>query len=633
VAVWAAERGWAVVKIIPGKKKAAEPWKDLGYRDPETVRRIWDGEAVGILTGPSGLVCDDLDVDSEGDPAGAWSLEELADGDWDKIPATFELSTPSGGSQLIWEAPRNREFKTCAGVVAPYFDVRGRGGLFVLYDPTQPLRFVTDDRDPAEMPAWLAEFHPEPGSLNGQVADIPDARAWLEQWGGSMQDQRCRAMAGTWSKRRAGSVHDVMRDTVNALVGDCVAGHIGLNSSLADVRDKFYADMRGKSREREKVGDWRNAIATAIARKVGGRGKPRSGDPCKVDDFDDLEGIGASVKRQKSDKLLAGIKNGAYLSKQKFAPLKYAVPGLVPEGYSVLAGAPFIGKTVILLQFGLACSQGGEVLGIQCEKRHVFYLALESSEPRLQDACFKLLGDDEDIPDWFDYKIEVEPRNLAQTAEAYLEMYPDALILIDTLTIAIEAEPMLKGESTYDRDSRVGKRFKALDKKYTGCTIIASRHTKKGKAITDWVEMVSGTHAIAGAADTLMVLTRTRGAQDGILRTVSRVMDEAEYALLLENPRGWHLDGDDLDEAADKVNYVKRENKLGGRSIDVIDYVNKHASGVSITQIANATGIPFDQSKYYVYTALKRGDIGKIKRGLYGPASKLLAGANNNDDE
>jgi hypothetical protein len=94
VAAWAAGRGWTVVKIVPGKKKAAEAWRDLEWRSPDEIRRIWNGESVGILTGPSGLVCDDLDVDEEGNPAGDWALEWLAhDAGVDEVPQTFTLAS------------------------------------------------------------------------------------------------------------------------------------------------------------------------------------------------------------------------------------------------------------------------------------------------------------------------------------------------------------------------------------------------------------------------------------------------------------------------------------------------------------------------------------------------------------
>jgi hypothetical protein len=42
--------------------------------------------------------------------------------------------------------------------------------------------------------------------------------------------------------------------------------------------------------------------------------------------------------------LLAGLRNGGWLDAQDFPPLRYAIPGLVPEGLSLIVGAPKIGN-------------------------------------------------------------------------------------------------------------------------------------------------------------------------------------------------------------------------------------------------------------------------------------------------
>ena len=104
------------------------------------------------------------------------------------------------------------------------------------------------------------------------------------------------------------------------------------------------------------------------------------------------------------DELLDGIRNGAWLDAQKFEPLRYAVPGLVPEGLSILVGPPKIGKSWWTLDACLAVSAGGYALG--CipvgAARPVLYLALEDSDRRMQDRCRQLL-DGAVIPSRFDY--------------------------------------------------------------------------------------------------------------------------------------------------------------------------------------------------------------------------------------
>jgi hypothetical protein len=49
------------------------------------------------------------------------------------------------------------------------------------------------------------------------------------------------------------------------------------------------------------------------------------------------------------DKLLMAIRTGAWLDEQTFPPLRYAVPGLIPEGFTLLIGPPKAGKSWLVL--------------------------------------------------------------------------------------------------------------------------------------------------------------------------------------------------------------------------------------------------------------------------------------------
>jgi hypothetical protein len=101
--------------------------------------------------------------------------------------------------------------------------------------------------------------------------------------------------------------------------------------------------------------------------------------------------------------LLAGVRDGAWLTAQQFPPLRFAVPGLVPEGFSLLIGAPKIGKSWLVLDLLLGIANGDVALGkIRTgAARRVLYLALEDSDRRMQDRCRVLLGPGEDIPALF----------------------------------------------------------------------------------------------------------------------------------------------------------------------------------------------------------------------------------------
>ena len=73
--------------------------------------------------------------------------------------------------------------------------------------------------------------------------------------------------------------------------------------------------------------------------------------------------------------------------------VRWAVPGIVPEGVTLLAGKPKLGKSWLTLDLGVAISTGGAALGTKrVEQGECLYLALEYNRRRLQRRLDKLLS-------------------------------------------------------------------------------------------------------------------------------------------------------------------------------------------------------------------------------------------------
>jgi hypothetical protein len=74
-------------------------------------------------------------------------------------------------------------------------------------------------------------------------------------------------------------------------------------------------------------------------------------------------------------------------------PMRWAVPGVVPEGVTLLAGKPKVGKSWFTLGHGVATAAGGVALGTKpVEQGEVLYLALEDNRRRLQGRLAKILA-------------------------------------------------------------------------------------------------------------------------------------------------------------------------------------------------------------------------------------------------
>jgi hypothetical protein len=222
-----------------------------------------------------------------------------------------------------------------------------------------------------------------------------------------------------------------------------------------------------------------------------------------------------------ADKLLSTLRTGAWLDRQEFPPLVYAVPGLIPEGSVLLVGAPKIGKSWLVLSIALAVAEGGRALGLEVPKRPVLYLALEDGHRRLQDRCRRLLAG-ASIPEPFQYITMVEPGRVADTIAVWAHWHqePPPLVILDTLGKVLP--PTQLGEDRYQRDYRVGTALKRIVDTYPGATLLINHHDRKANA-EDFVDAVSGTHGLAGAADTIIVLSRDRQETAGLLKVTGRV--------------------------------------------------------------------------------------------------------------
>jgi hypothetical protein len=223
---------------------------------------------------------------------------------------------------------------------------------------------------------------------------------------------------------------------------------------------------------------------------------------------------------------------------------RWAVEGLFPEGLAFMCGAPKLGKSWFALALGIALAAGGWALGkIEVERGEVLYLALEDNARRLQSRLRLLLGE-QAAPDGLHIETAWErfDEGGLERLSGWLDDHPAArLVIVDVWT---RVRPFSRDNGNrYQADYEAAASLQAVAIKY-GVAILALYHTRKAES-SDFVETVQGTFGTAAAADTIVVVKRSRGEADATLFVTGRDVVETELALRFAAETGaWDLLGD-----------------------------------------------------------------------------------------
>jgi hypothetical protein len=144
---------------------------------------------------------------------------------------------------------------------------------------------------------------------------------------------------------------------------------------------------------------------------------------------------------------------------------------------------------------------------------------------------------------------------------------------------------------------------------------LAIHHTRK-MAADDFLDTLSGTQGIAGAADCVIVLKRKRKSAEASLSVTGRDIYEDVIALTVENGR-WRLDGDTVQAAAQKMEQRNdAQSNLGDKSLDAVKFVNSRQS-TTPKELAAHLGIDNKIAGNLLARLARDEHIGKNHRGTY----------------
>ena len=214
----------------------------------------------------------------------------------------------------------------------------------------------------------------------------------------------------------------------------------------------------------------------------------------------------------------------------ELSPIRWSVPGLVPEGVTLLAGKPKLGKSWLALGIAIAVSTGGVALGTRhVEEGDVLYMALEDNHRRLRKRLEKLLTGH--APERLQIVTEW-PRMDEGGADAlgrWLAAHPEArLVVVDILKRVRPRTSPNRG--VYDADYEALEAMQRLAAEHEVGVLVVHHLKKLGAA--DPLDEISGSTGLSGGADGVLVLKRDRGRADAYLHVTGReIEEEAELAL------------------------------------------------------------------------------------------------------
>lgn len=432
--------------------------------------------------------------------------------------------------------------------------------------------------------------------------------------------------------------------TIRELVADAA------DSEIRELLDQYarrpgikkpvgYAISLGQSQLTQDLTELRDARAKAEARQVieglregppcphgepGGLSPhPRSGRPlcpkCRAETAESDPDISAAVDSLSEvgeDHPAGDIHavtarpqswTGAELLAQTFQPPRWAVEGLIPEGVTLLAGPPKIGKSWLALGLCVSVAAGAKALGsIGTVQGSALYLALEDTPRRLQSRLRQVLGNDAP-PDGLTLAVQwpVLSSGGAELLAEWLEDHPEARLIVVDVFERIRGQ-VPPNTSAYTADYFAVRRVKELADRF-GVAIVLIHHNRKVKS-DDFLNEISGTLGLSGAADTIAGLDRSRGEHDGIFKITGRDVEENEYAMKFAADRGaWQLLG------------LAGDYALTDTRRQLLACLRSREAGATPKQLADATGLDHETVKKNLQRMTKDNQVSTNGHGKYYP--------------
>lgn len=289
------------------------------------------------------------------------------------------------------------------------------------------------------------------------------------------------------------------------------------------------------------------------------------------------------------------VVDGETLMDMKLPPTKFCVETLLPQGISILGGAPKIGKSWLVLDLCVCIAKGEAIWNLSTQKGTTLYLCLEDPLNRIQQRLCMLT---DEVPEnaYFATAAGTLADGLCEQIRNFVSEHPDTvLVAIDTFQIIRASNT----DTSYANDYDDVRQMKQLADELEISILLVHHLRKQGDG--DPLNKISGTTGISGAMDAIFVLDKSkRNADTATLVCTGRDIEYREMEMKLSKENCvWTLVSDSLenpqmrlpDEMVSLIEFMKKQESFNGTNSEFTELFNSHygkrLSAKSLKQMMN----------------------------------------------
>lgn len=301
------------------------------------------------------------------------------------------------------------------------------------------------------------------------------------------------------------------------------------------------------------------------------------------------------------------VVDGETLMDMRIKPISFCIDSLLPQGVSLLCGAPKIGKSWLVLDWCVRIAKGEEVWNFKTVKGTTLYLCLEDNLSRIQQRLNEIT-DEVSCNVFFATSSCSLLDGLAEQIEMFVAEHKDTvLVVIDTFQMIRSKNK----DTTYANDYQEIEELKRLADKLKISLLIVHHLRKQGD--NDPLNKISGTTGISGAVDTTFILDKSKRSQNNAtMICTGRDIEYRELELNFSKDNHiWDLVSDSVespeillpDEMIQLIEFMKKVIIFKGTNTEFAEEFNsfcrKEISAKALKQMMNKWRYELESNNIY----------------------------------